>query len=89
MIEKFKTKPAVVEAIQFTSLIVGEVCDFTGIPRSCVADMDREYLTVSIPTLRGEMVAIEGDWIIKTAQGEFYPCKPDIFEQTYERVDGD
>jgi len=39
-----------------------------------------------IPTLEGLMVATEGDWIIKGVSGEFYPCKPDIFEQTYELV---
>lgn len=39
-----------------------------------------------IPTLEGDMVAREGDFIIKGVQGEFYPCKPDIFEQTYEEV---
>ena len=37
-----------------------------------------------IPTLEGDHEAAVGDWIIKGVQGEFYPCKPDIFEQTYE-----
>lgn len=39
-----------------------------------------------IPTLEGDMRADLGDWIIRGVQGEFYPCKPDIFEQTYEAV---
>jgi hypothetical protein len=39
-----------------------------------------------IPTLEGDMLGVENDWIIKGVQGEFYPCKPDIFEQTYEPV---
>lgn len=39
-------------------------------------------------TLEGNMRADFGDWIIKGVQGEFYPCKPDIFEATYEPVDG-
>lgn len=38
-------------------------------------------------TLEGEMTASNGDWIIRGVQGEFYPCKPDIFEVTYERVE--
>lgn len=42
---------------------------------------------VRIPTLEGDMMAKIGDWIIKGVQGEIYPCKPDIFEQTYERVE--
>jgi len=37
-----------------------------------------------IDTLEGEMLALEGDWIIKGVAGEFYPCKPDIFALTYE-----
>lgn len=41
------------------------------------------YLTVI--TLEGTMTAQPGDWIIRGVQGEFYPCKPDIFEQTYEK----
>jgi hypothetical protein len=41
----------------------------------------------SILTLEGTMDANPGDWIIKGVKGEFYPCKPDIFEQTYEKVE--
>ena len=41
---------------------------------------------LKIHTLEGVMTAVEGDFIIKGVQGEFYPCKPDIFEKTYERV---
>jgi hypothetical protein len=39
-----------------------------------------------IPTLEGDMLAVPGDWIIRGIKGEFYPCKPDIFEATYEAV---
>lgn len=39
-----------------------------------------------IPTLEGVMIAREGDYIIRGIEGELYPCKPDIFEKTYERV---
>ena len=42
--------------------------------------------TLDIPTLEGVMTASPGDWIIKGVAGEFYPCKSDIFEATYERV---
>jgi len=44
---------------------------------------------VKIETLEGTMVASPGDWIITGIQGEQYPCKPDIFEATYELVEGD
>jgi hypothetical protein len=49
-----------------------------GLGASCV---------LSILTLEGEMEASPGDWIIRGVKGEFYPCKPDIFEATYEQVD--
>jgi hypothetical protein len=41
---------------------------------------------IAITTLEGVMVASPGDWIIRGVQGEFYPCKPDIFEATYDEV---
>jgi len=44
------------------------------------------YTELRIKTLEGEMAVLPGDWIIKGVKGEFYPCKPDIFEQTYEPV---
>lgn len=43
---------------------------------------------VTIKTLEGWMKAYKGDYIIKGIKGEFYPCKPDIFEATYEKVEG-
>ena len=44
---------------------------------------------IAIETLEGTMTAAPGDWIIRGVQGEFYPCKPDIFEATYEPVEDD
>jgi hypothetical protein len=56
-------------------------------------DADRSGITIDpadglmvIRTLEGDMKAGLGDWIIRGVQGEFYPCKPDIFEATYEPV---
>lgn len=49
---------------------------------------DPDYVNhILISTLEGDMKALPGDWIIKGISGEFYPCKPDIFEATYELVD--
>ncbi|MGB0257749.1 MAG: hypothetical protein ACPGES_03760 [Coraliomargarita sp.] len=45
---------------------------------------DDQMLFLDIKTLEGTMTADEGDWIIKGINGEFYPCKPDIFDKTYE-----
>lgn len=42
---------------------------------------------IEIETLEGTMKADKGDWIIRGVKGEFYPCKPDVFEMTYEKVD--
>lgn len=42
---------------------------------------------IRIQTLEGDMLARQGDWVIKGVKGEFYPCKPDIFEATYEPVE--
>lgn len=50
--------------------------------------VDTAVLVITIPTLEGTMEADPGDWIIRGVQGEFYPCKPDIFEATYEPADG-
>jgi hypothetical protein len=45
-----------------------------------------ENMGIDIPTLEGVMHASPGDWIIRGVHGECYPCKPDIFEKTYEKV---
>jgi len=59
---------------------------FKGDPRVYVAHPDP---FLRIVTLEGTMVASKGDWVIRGVQGEFYPCKPDIFEATYEPVGGE
>jgi hypothetical protein len=48
---------------------------------------DNAKPVLKIPTLEGEMMASIGDWIIKGVNGELYPCKPDIFAKTYEKVE--
>ena len=50
-------------------------------------DTTETRIGLKIPTLEGVMVGTEGDWIIKGIKGEIYPCKPDIFEATYEAVE--
>lgn len=85
---KYRKKPAVVEAVQFldTEEAIDELCDFGLDPvRIDYADLKNPLL--KIETLEGLMIATEGDYIIKGVQGEFYPCKPDIFKETYEKVE--
>ena len=89
---KFRKKPVEIEAIQFTVDVAIEcMCDGKLGPFGLSVEghfhpVDRKVYTahISIQTLEGAMRAILGDWIIKGVNGELYPCKPDIFEKTYE-----
>lgn len=85
---KYRKKPVIIEAIQFedNSDRIIEIHEFMGggTIRVNYEDKDNPYL--KIETLEGIMKASVGDYIIKGVNGEFYPCKPDIFEKTYERV---
>jgi len=86
---KFRKKPVVIEAVQYTGLNIQELKLFT--QSICLKTRQSPinpmfYPLVVIPTLEGNMTASKGDWIIKGVNGEFYPCKPDIFEKTYEPV---
>lgn len=78
----FRKKPVVVEAVQWNGNNFDEVVELGGrIIRP------EGYTWLDIGTLEGTMRADLGDWIIKGVKGEVYPCKPDIFAATYERVD--
>lgn len=86
---KYRKKPVVIEAVQFTRNNIKEIEAFTkGSLRNITIErrIDGKYYGY-IDTLGGTVRANEGDYIIKDISGEFYPCKPDIFEQAYERVD--
>ncbi len=82
---KFRKKPVVIEAEQLTLENKDRALNF--IKCNCYADGTSDNPSIRIDTLEGEMTASLGDWIIKGVKGEFYPCKPDIFEATYEKVD--
>lgn len=84
---KFRKKPVVIEAVQFvdTDESILKLSELGLDPvRIDYADLDNPIL--KIETLEGMMIASEGDYIIKGVRGEFYPCKPDIFAETYEEV---
>lgn len=94
---KYKKKPVVIEAIEWKGnnlhevyTFMGEKVGFNGDWR--IQDRFHELETynrlhgLKIETLEGTMKAEVGDYIIKGVSGEFYPCKPDIFQQTYEEV---
>ena len=78
---KFRKKPVVIEAVQYTGANVQEIIDFTE-GEAIKNGGKSDYMTIH--TLEGAHIATTGDWIIKGVKGEFYPCKPDILDQTYE-----
>ena len=85
---KYRKKPVIIEAIQFedNSDRIIEIHEFMGGDTIRVNYEDKDNPYLKIETLEGIMKASVGDYIIKGINGEFYPCKPDIFEKTYERV---
>lgn len=89
---KYRKKPVVIEAIQWTGLNLEEVKEFVG--KSLTYDIiddawklgkGRPHVFMKIKTLEGDMEVFEKDFIIKGVNGEVYPCKPDIFKKTYEK----
>jgi len=83
---KYRKKPVVIEAIKWDGSNMQEVKDFVKNNFECIPS--DTSLRLIIHTLEGDHVCSEGDFIIRGVKGEFYPCKPDIFEQTYELVEG-
>ena len=85
---KYRKKPVVAEAVQFvdTEESISKLSELGLDPvRIDYADVDNPIL--KIETLEGLMIATKGDYIIKGVQGEFYPCKPDVFAKTYEHFE--
>lgn len=82
----YRKKPVVIEAVQWTGDNVGDIMRFT----EQVPDRTLEFLDggfIKIETLEGTMTANPGDYIIMGIKSEFYPCKPDIFKETYEKLE--
>jgi len=84
---KFRKKPVVIEAMQLKRESCPKVCEWADLPHSPNLTDRCGELPIYINTLEGEMRADPGDWVIRGVNGEFYPCKPDIFEETYEPAD--
>ena len=80
MARAYRKKPVVVEAVQWTGENHAEMCEF--IDPEVFEIKPKEGLIIH--TLEGDHHASPGDYIIKGVNGEFYPCKPDIFAKTYE-----
>lgn len=88
--KKYRKKPVVVEAVQLNWENWGDICEFLGDiiseknPGRYEEGSGMERIELTIPTKEGDMIVRHGDYIIKGIAGEFYPCKPEIFEATYE-----
>ena len=90
---KYRKKPVVIEAVQWNGVNINEIKNFVGHALDCIVnsiiDLSGKWKTeydIKIKTLEGIHHASKGDYIIKGVNGEFYPCKPDIFEKTYDEV---
>lgn len=87
---KYRKKPVIIEAIQYTMDTLNEIIEFVGPYLEVVVGVNEAgpnsavYHDLTIHTLEGDMKVDYGDFVIKGVHGEFYPCKPDIFEKTYE-----
>lgn len=96
MTQKYRKKPVVIEAVQMPSPQLwdaynqGHTADAQPMIQLGLFIEEAEWVQVQegiqIQTTEGVMLASPGDWIIKGVKGEFYPCKPDIFELTYDLV---
>lgn len=88
---RFRKRPVVIEAIRVSQAIIAAGHSWNELPEWLIAAYDSGDVlfmvdTLEIMTLEGRMTANRDDWIIRGVQGELYPCKPDIFEATYEAV---
>lgn len=90
---KYKTKPCEIEAVRWNGTNLEEMKSFVGenlIYTICDTAWEvgkgAPWVDMKIKTLEGVMQASVGDYIIKGLRGEFYPCKPDVFEKKYEAV---
>ncbi len=81
-LKKYRKRPIVIEAVRFNGDYdqAKMICAWSG---GCITAENGDG-TLTVGTLEGAMTAQPGDFIIKGVKGEFYPCKPDIFEASYE-----
>jgi hypothetical protein len=84
VVRKFRKRPVTIEAMQITSgESVLSIAEWIDNPQT---GYSTNPPTVWIETLEGRMEGSIGDWVIKGTEGEFYPCKPDIFNKIYQEV---
>lgn len=88
-VRQYRTKPCIIEAIQFTRDSFEEVKTFGqgSVKDLIIEDCPGGKAYCKIQTLEGMMIATEEDYIIRGLRGEYYPCKPDVFEKKYEVIE--
>jgi hypothetical protein len=84
---KARKKPVEIECYKWDASDVSGLNKFFPESMNWFTHLENKTWMLEIPTLEGKMMASEGDIIIKGVNGEFYPCKPDIFEKTYEVIE--
>ncbi len=84
--QKFVKKPVVIEAIQYDGANITEIETFVGGKLPTVMNSNKDTQLV-VSTLEGDMKISKKEYVIKGVNGEFYPCKPDVFEKTYDVVE--
>lgn len=82
---RYRKKPITIEAMQLSRYNTLEIMNWIGEPALGLTQTFEDGINISTP--EGTHHARYGDYIIQGVHGEFYPCKPEIFEQTYERVE--
>jgi hypothetical protein len=99
MVKKYRKKPIVIEAIQYKGVNINECLKFLKEYRlEPSTQIEKDFLketgsnmpvnvNIVIPTLEGDHLCKKYHYIIKGINGEFYPCKPDIFKKTYESIE--
>lgn len=83
----FRKKPVTIAAIQWTGSNFDEIKAFFGQDLERCLEHTEIKKNLIIKTLEGNFIASPNDFIIRGVKGEYYPCKPDIFEQTYEVIE--
>ena len=79
--KNYRKKPVVIQAEQFETINLNDENSLFQDPRVIIKDDGSEFIT---QTLEGPLTGRKGDWLIRGVNGELYPCKPDVFDKTYE-----
>lgn len=87
MIKQYRKRPIVIRAVKWTGDNFDEIREFVKSQPLTLYKNDFGFIRLLIETLEGDMYAEVGDYVICGVHGEYYPCKPDIFTETYEEIE--